>query len=313
MAQDGSMLIVVNPAADRGRGLRKAEAVASLLQQRGVRATIHHTTGSGDAGVATRRACLNRDLRPGCVVACGGDGTIQEVADALASLRAELGTACPRLGLAPAGRCNDFARALGVTPDPRMITETLCNGAARPIDLGRVNGRYFCTVVTVGVDADISSYVDGMKMPLKGTIAYLYGTLRVLGRYRGRALRIEGDFGVIEHSVFVASTANTSSYGGAIRIAPEAVPDDGLLDLCVIDHVSKRRMVTLLPKVVRGRHSQEPEVRFVKTRKLHIDALEVTELWADGERIARTPATIEVAPAAVRIIMPAGWNEHTPC
>jgi diacylglycerol kinase (ATP) len=208
------------------------------------------------------------------------------------------------MGLAPAGRCNDFARALGVPNDPKAIAEVLMRGTPCPIDLGRVNGRCFCTVATLGVDAEVSSYVDTMRMPLRGTLAYLYGALRVLARYRPHRVRIDGDFGVIDQPIFLASTANTSLYGGAIRIAPEACPTDGVLDLCIIEGVSRLRSWTMLPSVLRGQHQSCPEVRFVRTRRLAINASEPLELWADGERTARTPVEIQAAPGAVHILLP---------
>jgi diacylglycerol kinase (ATP) len=299
-----SILIIVNPKSGRDRGVRTAERVAARLRQRGIDVDIRHTRAPGDAEAITREAALRVSARPDCVVACGGDGTTQEVANGLASLGQEAGDSRPAMGLAPAGRCNDFARVLGVGADPHAIAEVLATGSPSPIDLGRVNGRYFCTVVTVGVDADISSYVDTMRMPLRGTLAYLYGTLCVLAGYRGRKLRIEGDFGTMERLLFVASSANTPSYGGAIKIAPGAVPTDGELDLCVIDQVSRLRMITLLPRVLLGRHRSQPEVEFKRTKRLHIESVDQLELWADGERIASTPATIEVAPGAVDVVLP---------
>lgn len=299
-----TILIVANPTAGRGRGLRTANVVVADLRARGLDVVIRHTAQRGDAERIAHEACADERGRPDCVVACGGDGTAQEVANALASIRSSLGDGCPVMGLAPAGRCNDFARALGISAEPKAVAEVLACGVASAIDLGRVNDRYFCTVATVGVDAEVTSYVDSMRVPLTGTIAYLYGALCVLARYRPRNLRIAGDFGVIERPLFLASSANTSSYGGAIRIAPGAVPTDGQLDLCIIDQVSRWRALTLLPTVLSGRHRSRPEVQFIQTKRLTIDATESQELWADGERIAHTPVTIEVAPGAVRVMVP---------
>jgi diacylglycerol kinase (ATP) len=300
-----SILIVVNPTAGRGRSLRTADAVAGNLDAQEVYVDVRHTSRRGEAEQIIRQISTDKTMRPDCVVACGGDGTMQEVANALASLAPLLADTCPVMGLAPSGRCNDFARALGVPSSPEAIADVLITGEACPVDLGRVNGRYFCTVATAGVDAEVSAYVDSMRVPLRGTIAYLCGALCVLSRYRPRNLRIVGDFGVIDRAVFLASTANTSSYGGAIRIAPGAVPTDGLLDLCIIDQVSKLRALALIPMVLLGRHGSEPEVQLIQTKRLTIDSGDTPiELWADGERIAHTPATIEIVPGAVRVVVP---------
>lgn len=308
MPTDPPILLVVNPTSGRGRGRRTANGLTERLQAQGRTVVVLETKQRGDAERFVRDALAEADQRYSCVVACGGDGTIQEIANALALSDAATSGQRPMLGLAPAGRCNDFCRVLGISRDVDAIANVLLEGAPRPIDLGRVNGRCFCTVATVGVDADVSSFVDGMRMPLSGTIAYLYGTMRVLSRYRPRSLRISGDFGIIEEPVFLASTANTSLYGGAIPIAPSAVPNDGKLDLCVIEHVSMRRMLTLVPKVLRGRHADQPEVQLIRTTHLTIESDEPLDLWADGERIAQTPVTIDVLPGCIDVLMPQGFE-----
>ena len=101
--------------------------------------------------------------------------------------------------------------------------------------------------------------------------------------------------------MFLASSANTSTYGGAIRIAPDAVPTDGLIDLCVIDRVTRLRAFALLPTVLLGRHQSLKIVRFMRTKRLTIESDERLELWADGEKIGTTPVCVEAVPGAVRV------------
>ncbi|MGD2110432.1 MAG: diacylglycerol kinase family lipid kinase [Phycisphaerae bacterium] len=312
MSGNGSILMIVNPTAGRGRGERLASAVVQQLESRGINVTVRSTERRGDAEQIASEAIRVGPSALHCIVACGGDGTIQEVANAIrktpraTSLTDHQTSVCdePVMGLAPAGRCNDFARALGISKKPEAIVDTLLSGSSGRVDLGRVNERYFCTVATVGIDAEVTSFVDSMRMPLTGTAAYLYGALRVLARYQPRTLRITGDFETIEQPVFIASSANTSSYGGAIPIAPEAVPTDGKLDLCVIRHVSRLRALRLIPTVLAGHHASVPEAQFVRTDRLKIDADRPVQLWADGEPIATTPAAIETAPGAIRVMLP---------
>jgi diacylglycerol kinase (ATP) len=159
-------------------------------------------------------------------------------------------------------------------------------------------------VATAGVDAEVSEFVDTMRMPLRGTPAYLYGAIRVLMGYRYKTMRIEGDFGVVERPLLLASSANTSCYGGAIRIAPQASPTDGLLDICYVDRMSRLSAVRLLPTLLSGRHGRRPEVHFARTRRMTIQSDSPMTLWADGERIATTPVTIEVVPNAIRVMLP---------
>lgn len=269
MAGPRSILIIANPTAGKGRHGRTADAVAAALRARDRRVTVRNTSASGEARDIAARAI--DAACPDIIVACGGDGTVQEVADALAHRRNV--PACPALGIAPAGRCNDFARALGIPTDPPAIAAVLADGTPRPIDLGRANGRHFCTVATLGLDAEVSSFVDAMKMPLSGTIAYLYGAFRVLLRYRAPSVRIHGDFGTFDGPIFLASTANTSSYGGGVPIAPGALPTDGELHLCIIRAVSRLRSPALAIRVLRGRHAAASNVRLVTTTHLHIHGL----------------------------------------
>jgi diacylglycerol kinase (ATP) len=297
-------LLISNPASGKGRAPSTTQTIIKNLRQSNVSVEVHETHARGQAEAAIREAC-RAVTPPDCVVACGGDGTVQEVAGTLAIIRREMGDSCPTLGLAPAGRCNDFSRALGLSRDPQAITEALLRGQPRRVDLGRANGRFFCTVAALGVDAEVSSYVDSMQFPLRGTPAYVVGALKVLANYRPKVLRIEGDFGVIERELFMASSANTPIYGGNMRIAPHADPADGLHDLCLIDPVSRLKAFALLPKVMAGKHTDLPIVRFLRSRSFTISAEPAMEVWADGERLTYTSVTMEAVPDAVHVLVPA--------
>lgn len=306
MSTTHSILIVMNPTSGGGRGSRVARTLAEALSPGGAAVRVVPTTGPGDAERITADALRAGGERPDVIVACGGDGTIHQVANALAAARAADTGVTTALGLAPSGRCNDFARALGIPLDAAGMARVLTIGESRPIDLGRVNGRYFCTVATVGIDAEVTQYVDSARLPINGTPAYLFGAVRVLMRYRAPAVRLEGDFGRFEGRVFLASTANTSSYGGSIPIVPQADPTDGVLHLCIIRAVSRWRALFLVPTVLRGRHERSPEVRIVATRRFRIDAEDADAplvLWADGERLGATPATVEVVPGAIAVML----------
>jgi diacylglycerol kinase (ATP) len=304
MGSAADFFIIVNPASGRGRGARTSSAVARLLRAAGRRVEVVETTAAGDAARIAEEVASRDVDRPKTLVACGGDGCIQEVAGSLARARENGLKDGPLLGLAPAGRCNDFARAMGVAANPMSIMETLRDGKPLEVDLGRCNDRIFCTVATVGVDAEVSRYVDTMRMPLRGAPAYLYGAVQVLLRYRAQLIRVTGEFGTIEQPLLIASCANTSSYGGAIRIAPGAVPTDGLLDLCLIEDVSKLRLLTLLPAVIFGTHPSAAEVRLIRTQQVTIDADVQRPIWADGEAIGTTPANIQIIPSALTILAP---------
>ncbi len=304
MPRPRSFLIIYNPVAGRGRGERMVLELADLLEHRGLPSTTHATTGRGDAERAAASAIAeHRGTGTICVVACGGDGTMQEVANAVA--RADSDEAV--MGVAPAGRCNDFARGLGIGKRPERIGEILTDGVPTPVDLGRVGQRLFCTIAAIGFDAAVSRFVNDMRMPLRGPVAYVYGTLRVLFRYKTPELRLRGDFDDYDGPVFMAASANTPWYGGAMKIAPDASPFDGKLDVCVVTRIKKRRALGMLRTVMGGKHLRLPEVRLLRTRRFTaevIDRNHRVEVWADGEPIGALPTTVEIAPAAVRIMLP---------
>jgi diacylglycerol kinase (ATP) len=214
-----------------------------------------------------------------CIVACGGDGTVHEIVNALMS------DSAPRcvLGLIPAGRCDDFASALGVPDDADDIARVLLAGHTRAVDLGRIGDRYFCSVATLGFDSSVARLVNDMRLPLTGTPAYVYAALRTLLRYRAPRMRLTLDETVVDEPVFLAATANTPTYGGRLHIVPAADPYDGVFDVCVVSETSRLRAVRLLLSVIRRRHGELHGVRMMRASSVTIESPDPLEIWADGE------------------------------
>ena len=122
-------------------------------------------------------------------------------------------------------------------------------------------------------------------------------------RYRSPWVHLKGDFGEYEGFLLLAATGNTSRYGGRMKITPSAVVDDGLLDVCLVEAVSRREVVRMFPKVFSGKHVSHPAVSMKQTQRLEVESLAPLWLWADGEPIAQTPATIEVVHHALSVVM----------
>ena len=294
-------LLIANPTAGKGRGKRLAEQVNRRLLTAGMASEIKWTTASDDAERIARDALADAgsDERI-CLVPCGGDGTVQEVVNAMLSRRESPAV----LGLAPGGRCNDFASTFGITPNAEQIADTLLVGKTRRVDVGRINDRYYCTIAATGFDAAVSRYVNDTKLPLAGTMAYIIGTLRVLLTFKPVAVRLKYDDTLIEEELFLVATANTPSYGGKMRIAPAADVADGLLDVCIVSKMSRLSGLNLLRAVLQGRHTELPGVRFVRTTAIEIETADRREVWADGEFITNTPVRIEAVPQALEVVTP---------
>ena len=290
----GKTLIVANPKSGSGRGMDYAERVRQLLTANEVPVDIRPTSARGDAEAFASEAV---DAGYACVAACGGDGTVHEVVNAL-------GGTDVALGMLPCGRGNDFARAMGIPAAPEKAASVLMRGHIGHYDLGKVNGRYFATVVTLGFDSEVARLVYGGEVPLKGMAAYLWGVARMLRVYRGVGLRMTGDFGTINQTVLLAATGNTSTYGGGIRIAPKATPTDGQLDICLVRMMSASRILRVFPRVYWGGHLNHPSVFSYRTSSLRLETEQPVVLFADGEPVGESPAEIVAVPRALRIVCP---------
>lgn len=289
--------LLVNPVSGTRSAMAMAARVQGLLQEAGQGAELEITTGRGDALVRARKAVAGGY---DAVIVCGGDGTLQEVATALA------GTTMP-MGIIPQGRCNDFARTVGMSrrDSPERLARVFLEGKVRAMDLGRVGTQCFLTVATLGFDSEASRFVETRRLWLRGTAAYLYAVIRVLLHFRFPVVRLQGEFGRFEGRILLAATANTPSYGGAMMIAPGAVPDDGKFHITVVEQVSRLTVLRMLPRVMRGMHVTHPRVRVLTSAWVAYETPQAP-LWvcADGESLCQTPCCFEVWPQALRVLTP---------
>ena len=292
-------LIIANPSAGRGRAVTVAGQAAAYLRRQGATVrVVKSPTANGILDPASK-AC---EQEPGCLVACGGDGTVQRLLPL--ALEREL-----LLGFLPCGRGTDWARALGIPRVTPAQAELLLRDVRRRIVLGRVTlsnhdapPPYFGIALACGFDAAVATYAYAHPMPFTGLPAYLYALLRVLQYYRSPSMRLEGE--QVEHDgpFFLATLANYHAYGGGWQIAPAARINDGLLDLCLMQPISRWTALRLLPRVLRGTHEDHPAVSFHQSRWFSIEGDQALPLYADGEPVGMTPARVEVVPDALQVI-----------
>ncbi|MDQ6776869.1 MAG: diacylglycerol kinase family lipid kinase, partial [Actinomycetota bacterium] len=227
----------------------------------------------------------------------GGDGLVGAVADALAHTDGVL-------GVLPGGRGNDFARVLGIPLEPVAACAVLQTGVERALDLGEVDGRRFVVIASCGFDSDCNRIANETRY-VRGNLVYVYSALRGLAGWRPARFRLELDaeepVSLLGYSVVIA---NSKSYGGGMKIAPDASLDDGLFDVITIADMPKLRFLRLLPTVFKGRHVRAPEVSVRRARELHLSADRPFTLYADGDPIAELPVTLRVLPRAVHVIVP---------
>ena len=290
--------IIANPVSGRGRARRTGERVADLLHERGVYVDLMMSGAPGDCERLAREA-LARGVRQ--VAACGGDGTVHEVVNGLANSDAVL-------GIVPCGRGNDLVRALGLSSDVEDVVNTLVHGVDRAIDLGKVGDRFFATVASLGFDTAVAQRMQNQgtgfltrALKVGGTVSYGLTVLRTLVGYRSSLVRLRGDFGVFEGRILLAATANAPFYGSGVKIAPDAMVDDGVLDVCIVADVSRWTVLRMFLSAYSGAHVGHSAVRVVQTRTLQIESDDPLWIFADGEPMCEIPAKIEVVPGALRV------------
>jgi YegS/Rv2252/BmrU family lipid kinase len=279
--------LVVNPHAGGGRAATVLPTYEHLLATHDV--VVSRTRDIDHADVLAAEAIsANRT-----VVAVGGDGLVGRLAGAVSD-RGGL------LAVLPGGRGNDFARALGIPSEPAAAVAALHASTERRIDLGDVDGRAYACIASVGFDSVVQEFALTTRLPLRSQV-YTVGALVAAARWRPATFSIDGS----PMTGWAVAAANTGIYGGGMRVAPDADPADGLLDVVTTSRTSRLRFLRSFPKVFAGTHISQPEVSVRRADSIRIDADRPFRVFADGDPIGSLPCTISVRPSALRVLAPA--------
>lgn len=298
---DPRAIFIVNPAAAGGRAARAEPLIREAFAGRpGAQPEFAVTQRSGHA-VELAAEAARGGYDP--IVAVGGDGTVHEVANGLLGF----GGATPRLAVIPIGTGNDFARSVGI---PTRFAEAIAvavggAGVPRAIDAARCNGRYFIGVAGAGLDARVASAVNAAPRRMKiGALPFVWYALREIIRKRSVELVMELDRGTVLHQrSLLVSVSNCRFSGGGMQLAPDAEPDDALLDVCIVGDASRVDLVRLLPRVFSGGHVGHPMVALHRARRVTISGPPDVLAQADGELIGGLPLEISVVPGALRVLV----------
>ena len=284
--------IVLNPASGRGKGGRlEAELCARLDQVAPQSWSLVKTTAKGDAA-----RCIQELTALGCtrIASAGGDGTLTECLEAL------MPTDIP-LGVIPLGTGNDFGRQIGV----RTLSEgldALVSGQVILADVGEANGKPFLDTIACGFDSAVGQRVNEGFRHLKGTAAYIGAVVSTLRTYKCSDMEVEVDGEVRRGRAMLCAVCNCRSYGGGLNVAPNASIADGLLDVVIVQEMSKARFLMQFPKVFKGTHLGLPEVKSWKAREVSIQSDPPIRWMRDGEMEDFTPLKITVNQASRPIL-----------
>jgi diacylglycerol kinase (ATP) len=293
------VVVVANPTSGRGKGAKLIPKVEQLLSSSGVAHTVLLSRNGADPERLAREAASDGAA---VVAALGGDGHVGNVANGLIGTEAAL-------AVIPAGTGNDFARVLGLDrKDPLAAASLLTNTpTTKRIDVVRVRHsegeRYFVNVAGTGFDSAVNEHANQVTV-LTGTLKYVYSTFVTLARFKAGQFRIVVDGEERTLGGMLVAVGNAISYGGGMKVTPDAKLDDGILDLCILGEVPKFEFVKTFPKVFSGKHVTHPSVQMLRGKEIEISADQAFEVYGDGERFGRLPATFTVVPGALAVVVP---------
>ncbi|HZP95851.1 MAG TPA: diacylglycerol kinase family protein [Candidatus Limnocylindria bacterium] len=285
-------LAIVNPVAGKGTGRRIAARLAADLVTAGLRADVVMTPGPGEAA---RLASAAADDGYARVIAVGGDGTANEVANGLVGTDAAL-------GLFPIGSGNDFSRALGYPRKRSMIPAFLAEARTRRIDVGDVNGRVFINAAGAGIDGHVAERVLASARVVGPTLGYFVGALVSIATYRPRTMRIRIDGAPREGKHLIVVAANGTHFGSGMHVAPGAKLDDGQLDLVVAGDLGRWASLVALGKLYRGTHVDGRTVLSFRGSALDVEFDEPQPMQADGEPSRADALRVRIRPRALTVL-----------
>jgi YegS/Rv2252/BmrU family lipid kinase len=292
------MLLIVNPEARHGETGQLVPVIEQLLQSAEFDLTL--TAYMGHAAEIARDA-QGYDV----LVAVGGDGTVHEV---LNGIMARPEGDRPVLGLIPTGSGNDTRRTVGVPEDIAEATLALISGRRRRFDIGRCNSMYFNNSFAAGLDARVTAKAVEYKTTTRRAGLWLYFTALVhvlLNELYPHHVRISWDGAEpVEDDMLALATTIGPTYGGGFRITPDALPDDGLLEVCLIDPLSLPQALVRLPFVVVGKHTGMKVVRMSRHRSVVIESDEPIPAQIDCEVMVGNRFEVEVLPLAIECVVP---------
>jgi YegS/Rv2252/BmrU family lipid kinase len=288
------LTLLVNPSSAGGKSLKLLPRIEAALDARRAVFRVEKTRGL-EHGVELALAAAELGEVP---VVVSGDGLLGAVGGAMAGSEAPL-------GLIPAGRGNDLARALGIPTEPEPAVDTILGGRSRVIDVGEANGKRFLGIASIGFDSECNRLANEIHW-LRGNLVYAYSMPRTLIGWRSARFTIAAGGERKRLTGYFVAVANNSVYGGGMWIAPEAKIDDGLFDVVAITEVGKLRFLRGLRDVLKGTHIGKEEVTTFRAPRLELDASRPFPVYADGDHLTDLPVSLRVLPRCLSILVPDG-------
>ncbi|WP_446664484.1 diacylglycerol/lipid kinase family protein [Flexivirga sp. B27] len=288
--------VILNPSARNGAVLERVATLRSSLAAHGVAAGVVESTSEQHA---TELANGFANEGHPVVVSLGGDGMVRAVAAGLVGTDAAL-------GIVAGGRGNDFIGKLGIPKNIGEAAAIIASGDDRTIDVLDLDGRICVGNVSAGMDAAVQHYADTARR-IKGHWVYTYGLVRALLQPRRIDLALTIDGERVEFRGYSAGFANSGRYGGGLKLSPSARLDDGLIDVVLLRDVFLPKLGAQLVPFNLGKHDRHPDIDFRHATEVRIETpagSDPMQLFADGDAVATTPATLRVRPSVLKVRVP---------
>lgn len=305
--------VILNPNAGSGAGAQMKEKLTVALKGAGVRFELTETTGKGHALELARQMHIAGNR---LIVAVGGDGTVNEVVNGLAQATPE-GETIGTLAFCAIGTGNDFADMSGAQRGAEAFVQRLAAGRTRLVDLGRGTFasssqqivRYFDNNVGMGFEAQVTVDSNRVKS-VTGPLRYLVAVFKALRYYRSPHMDVcwrnaASEWQKRGHAAFMVSLGNSRRTGGMFYVTPDAVMDDGLLDMAIVPHKSKLEVLWLLPKTFTGAHRNDSSIFFDRCVEVKVQSAHPVPIHLDGEVIMDDlrSAHVEILPRRLEIVV----------
>jgi len=291
------LTLIVNPSSAGGKTLKLLPRIGAALDARRAIFRVEKTR-SLDHGAELALRAVELGEVP---VVVSGDGLLGAVGGAMAGSEAPL-------GLIPAGRGNDLARALGIPTEPEAAVAALLAGQRKVIDVGEANGKRFLGIASIGFDSECNRLANETHW-LRGNSVYAYSMMRTLIGWRTARFTLAVGEERKRISGYFVAVANNSVYGGGMYIAPDAQLDDGEFDVVSIGEGGKLRFLLGLRDVLKGAHLGKEEVSVFRAARLELDASRPFPVYADGDHLTDLPVSLRVLPRCLSIIVPPAGPE----
>ena len=295
--------VIINPAARGGKTARQWPAISEQLVRNDIPFDCAFTECTGH-GIELTREAVSQGYET--IVAVGGDGTVNEVINGIVG---EDGKGQARLGIICTGTGRDSIRSLNIPDDVGKACRVLADGNCADIDIGRAEfvcdrgkvQRYYINTAALGFASAVAERTRRFKS-LGGTVPFLIAFSTVFVSYRAKDIATDIDGRIRQERSLMIAVNNGRYFGGGMKIAPDADPCDGLLDVVTVRDVNKLRLLYNFPRLYKGTHTTHPMVNVYKAKDVSVQTSDSLLLQLDGEIAGKAPAGFSIIPSALRVI-----------